>query len=302
MKRIIRSVFVGGKELGFNCLKILINKNNPPLFVVGNLDDNGKDNIWHKSTIKLAKKNKIKILKLKELSKKIYSSKLKNIDIIFCIGSTQILPENAISFPKLGCLNFHPSLLPKYRGRYSTVHSIFNGDAITGVTAHWIGKKIDAGSIISKKKIKIKPHYTARDLYLEFTKISTKLFLEILKKLEKKRIKVALPVIKKNFQMNFIQCSLNKPLIINKYGIPEPSEKKIVYPDILLIPLVAFDKKLNRLGYGAGFYDRFIYSLKKVKKIITIGLAFHFQQVNSIPISRYDQRLDYIITNKEILK
>ena len=102
--------------------------------------------------------------------------------------------------------------------------------------------------------------------------------------------------------MNFIQCSLNKPLNINKYGIPEPSEKKIVYPDILLIPLVAFDKKLNRLGYGAGFYDRFIYSLKKVKKIITIGLAFHFQQVNSIPISRYDQRLDYIITNKEILK
>ena len=75
-----------------------------------------------------------------------------------------------------------------------------------------------------------------------------------------------------------------------------------IFAEIDMTILVAFDKNFNRLGYGAGFYDRFIYSLKKVKKIITIGLAFHFQQVNSIPISRYDQRLDYIITNKEILK
>ena len=100
MKRKIRSVFIGGKELGFKALKVLINKNNPPLYVVGNLDDYGKDNIWHKSTIKLAKKNKIKILKLKKLSKKISNNKLKNIDIIFCIGSTQILPEHFINFAK----------------------------------------------------------------------------------------------------------------------------------------------------------------------------------------------------------
>ena len=56
MKKKIRSVFIGGKELGFKTLKVLINKNYPPLYVVGNLDDYGKDNIWHKSTIKLAKK------------------------------------------------------------------------------------------------------------------------------------------------------------------------------------------------------------------------------------------------------
>ncbi len=126
--------------------------------------------------------------------------------------------------------------------------------------------------------------------------------LEILTKLEKKGIKVALPKIKKNFKMNFIKCSLTKPLFINRYGIPEPSEKKIVYPDIFLIPLVAFDKKLNRLGYGAGFYDRYINSLKKVKKIILIGLAFNFQQISSVPVSKYDEKLDYVITNKGILK
>ena len=126
--------------------------------------------------------------------------------------------------------------------------------------------------------------------------------LEILKNFEKIKIKISLPVIRKNFKINFTQCSLNDPFIINNYGIPEPSEGKIVYPDILLIPLVAFDKKLNRLGYGAGFYDRFIQFLKKKKNIITIGLAFDFQEVYLIPVSKHDQKLDYIVTNKKILK
>ena len=102
--------------------------------------------------------------------------------------------------------------------------------------------------------------------------------------------------------MNFIKCSLNDPFVINQYGIPEPSAGKVVYPDILLVPLTAFDKNLNRLGYGAGYYDRLIESLKKRKKIITIGLAFNFQELYSIPTSKYDQKLDYIVTNKNILR
>ena len=126
--------------------------------------------------------------------------------------------------------------------------------------------------------------------------------LEILKEFEKIKVKIALPLIKKNFKMDFIQCSLNNPFIINQYGIPEPKNGKVVYPDVLLVPMVAFDRKLNRLGYGAGFYDRLIQSLKKRKNIITIGLAFDFQQVNLIPVSAHDQRLDYIVTNKIILK
>ena len=126
--------------------------------------------------------------------------------------------------------------------------------------------------------------------------------LHILRMLEKKKIAIALPLVKKNFKMNFIKYSINYPFVVNKYGIPEPSPGKIVFPDILLVPLVAFDKNLNRLGYGAGYYDRLIKSLKKNKKIITIGLAFHFQEFYSIPISKYDQKLNYIITNKNILQ
>ena len=126
--------------------------------------------------------------------------------------------------------------------------------------------------------------------------------LVLLKKFEKKKFNISLPVIKKNFQMDFYRWSFFDPLKVNKYGIPEPELKKIVYPDILLIPLVAFDKKLNRLGYGGGYYDRFINRLSKKKKIIKVGLALSIQKIDRVPINVYDQKLDYIVTNKYIIK
>ena len=85
--------------------------------------------------------------------------------------------------------------------------------------------------------------------------------LVLLRKFEKNRFNISLPIIKKNFQMNFYRWSFSDPLKVNKYGIPEPVTENLVYPDILLIPLVAFDKNLNRLGYGGGYYDRLIKKL-----------------------------------------
>ena len=90
--------------------------------------------------------------------------------------------------------------------------------------------------------------------------------LELLKKLKKNKFNISLPVIKKNFQMDFYKWSFSDLLKINKYGIPEPENKNLVYPDVLLVPLVAFDKNLNRLGYGGGYYDRLIEKLSKKKK------------------------------------
>jgi 5-formyltetrahydrofolate cyclo-ligase len=126
--------------------------------------------------------------------------------------------------------------------------------------------------------------------------------LDILDLLEKKNFKVSLPIIKKDNQMNFYSWSRNDPLKINKFGIPEPVSSKIFYPDILLVPLVAYDVSLNRLGYGGGYYDRYIEKIEKVKKVVKIGLAFSFQKISSIPINQYDKRLDFIVTEKEILK
>ena len=126
--------------------------------------------------------------------------------------------------------------------------------------------------------------------------------LVLLRKFEKNKFKISLPVIKKNFQMDFYKWTFSSPLKVNKYGIPEPEIKSIVYPDILLIPLVAFDKNLNRLGYGGGYYDRLIERLSKKKKIIKIGLAFSIQKVDKVPTNVYDKKLDYVVTNKYIVK
>ena len=122
--------------------------------------------------------------------------------------------------------------------------------------------------------------------------------LQILKKFEKKKFIITLPKIKKNSQMNFFQWSINDPLAINKFGIPEPISKTIKYPDVLLVPLVAFDQNFNRIGYGGGFYDRYIKKIRKRKKVLTIGFAYSFQKVKKVPTTRYDIRLDFILTNK----
>ena len=98
--------------------------------------------------------------------------------------------------------------------------------------------------------------------------------------------------------MDFYKWSTIDPLVINKFGIPEPTSEKKIYPDILLVPLVAFDKDLNRIGYGGGFYDRYIQKIRKIKKIVTIGFAFSFQKVKKIPLNNYDIKLDFILVNK----
>tara|TARA_X000001036_G_scaffold213852_1_gene200391 strand:- start:41 stop:583 length:543 start_codon:yes stop_codon:yes gene_type:complete len=126
--------------------------------------------------------------------------------------------------------------------------------------------------------------------------------LEILYLLEKKKYNISLPKIEKKNQMNFLKWSSNDPLKINKYGIPEPVYSRVVFPDILIIPLVAYDNNLNRLGYGGGFYDRYIDKIEKIKKVIKIGLAFSYQKVKTIPINQHDKKLDFIITEKKILK
>ena len=125
--------------------------------------------------------------------------------------------------------------------------------------------------------------------------------LEILKEFAKKNYQISLPVIKKNFNMDFYKWSFDDPLKINQYGIPEPNSKKLIYPDVILVPLVAFDNNLNRLGYGGGYYDRVIKKLSGKKKIFKIGLAFSVQKINNVPITKYDKKLDYIVTDKYIL-
>ena len=121
---------------------------------------------------------------------------------------------------------------------------------------------------------------------------------QILKK--RKIAEILLPVILKNNSMKFVSWKFSDPLIVNKFGFLEPEKnKKKITPDLVLAPILAFDKYKNRLGYGKGYYDRILIEyISKNPNIITIGLAFSFQKYKKIPISKYDVKLNNIFTEK----
>ena len=91
-------------------------------------------------------------------------------------------------------------------------------------------------------------------------------------------------------------------LQINKFGMLEPALlQNSKTPDVMLVPLLAYDNQKNRLGYGKGYYDRFLNKyLRNNKKILTIGIAFSFQKYHKIPVSDNDVKLNYILTEKGI--
>ena len=115
-----------------------------------------------------------------------------------------------------------------------------------------------------------------------------------------KRFKMLFPVIKKNNTMLFYKWKNYDVLQINKFGMLEPSLlKNSKTPDVMLVPLLAYDNQKNRLGYGKGYYDKFLNKyLKKNNKIVTIGVAFSFQKYHKIPVSDNDVKLNYILTEK----
>ncbi len=110
-----------------------------------------------------------------------------------------------------------------------------------------------------------------------------------------------LPVIEKKNSMSFYEWKRGDILRLNEYGIPEPFKSKNLTPDIILVPLLAFDSYKNRIGYGKGYYDKYLKHLQKKKhNFITIGIAFSFQKYNKLPTINNDFKLDYIITEKGI--
>ena len=124
---------------------------------------------------------------------------------------------------------------------------------------------------------------------------------QLMRVLKQKKFKLSLPVVSSKFDMNFYLWNFNDPLNVNKYGIPEPQLKKKVIPDVLLVPMVAYDHKLNRLGYGGGYYDRFLKKYEK-KNIIKIGLAISCQEVKRLPTNSFDKKMDFILTEKKLYK
>ena len=127
--------------------------------------------------------------------------------------------------------------------------------------------------------------------------------LPLMRKLAQAGAQLALPVV----------AGRGKPLIMRAYafgdelaagqwGIRQPKlEAPEVVPDILIVPLLAFDRARHRLGYGAGYYDMTINSLRASKPVTAIGIAFAAQEIDAVPITARDARLDLVLTEREVI-
>jgi len=93
------------------------------------------------------------------------------------------------------------------------------------------------------------------------------------------------------------------PLDTGQWGIREPkAEYPEVDPDVLLVPLLAFDRSGQRIGYGAGYYDMTIARLRSLKKVTAVGIAFAMQEVTAVPAMERDEPLDFVLTEREVIE
>jgi 5-formyltetrahydrofolate cyclo-ligase len=96
--------------------------------------------------------------------------------------------------------------------------------------------------------------------------------------------------------------SFGAPLVAGVWGIREPPESAPeVFPDMLIVPLLAFDRRGHRIGYGAGYYDMTIGQLRAMKPVIAIGIAYAAQEIAEIPTTPRDARLDFVLTERETI-
>jgi 5-formyltetrahydrofolate cyclo-ligase len=115
--------------------------------------------------------------------------------------------------------------------------------------------------------------------------------------------RLALPVVAGRGKPLIMRAwAFGEPLDSGVWGIREPQRSAPeVDPDILLVPLAAFDRDGNRIGYGAGYYDMTINRLRGLKPTLAIGLAFAAQEIPAVPFTPRDAKLDLVLTEREII-
>ncbi len=106
-------------------------------------------------------------------------------------------------------------------------------------------------------------------------------------------------VIEDGIPLEFRIWAPGEPTMAGRWGIPVPlDDSPVVDPDILLVPMLAYDASGYRLGYGGGFYDRTLEKLRAMKPVTAIGVAYSAQEVDAVVRGGYDQPLDWVLTEK----
>jgi 5-formyltetrahydrofolate cyclo-ligase len=127
--------------------------------------------------------------------------------------------------------------------------------------------------------------------------------MPLLRKLAAAGAKLALPCIAGRGKPLIMRAwDFGAALASGQWGIREPTpDAPEVLPDILIVPLACFDRAGHRIGYGAGYYDMTIRALRAKKKITAIGIAFAAQEIPQVPATERDERLDLVLTEREVI-
>lgn len=127
--------------------------------------------------------------------------------------------------------------------------------------------------------------------------------MPLLRKLAAMGARLALPVVAgKGKPLIMRAWSPGAPLVVGVWGVREPgSEAPEVEPDILIVPLLAYDRRGHRIGYGAGYYDVTIARLREKKPVVAAGIALAAQEIDAVPTTSGDVRLDLVLTEREVI-
>jgi len=127
--------------------------------------------------------------------------------------------------------------------------------------------------------------------------------LPLMRKLADAGARLALPVVAgKGRPLTMRAFAFGDELASGVWGIREPKpDAPQVFPDVLIVPLLAFDRRGHRVGYGAGYYDMTIAALRARKPVVAVGIAFAAQEIDEVPTTPYDVPLDLVLTERETI-
>ncbi|WP_238785453.1 methionyl-tRNA formyltransferase [Blattabacterium cuenoti] len=271
MKKFPKIIFIGSDKFSVSSLKELYIKKYNIVGIITN-PDNKKYN-----PVKIySLEKKITLLQPKKLLDPIFIKKIKIINAdLYIVVSFKFLPKKIWNLPKLGTINLHPSLLPKYRGAAPINWVIINGENRTGLTVFFVEEKIDCGKIILQKEIKIEDNETAGELQEKLQYYSGSIIISSINKILKNK--------------NFSNERKKMYYIKNDDKIHTKNAPKIYTKDCRIKWSLSIDTIYNKirglspspsawtlLYLNKKFYRFKIFFVKKEKKIhnYSIGLVF----------------------------
>ncbi|ANZ22807.1 methionyl-tRNA formyltransferase [Buchnera aphidicola (Diuraphis noxia)] len=185
----LKIIFAGTSDFSAEHLKMLINSSQSIIAVITKPDlPSGRgQKIIFSPVKKIAINNKIPLLQPKNLNDKSFQKKLStlNLDIMIVVSYGKIIPQEILNIFPNGCINVHPSLLPRWRGSSPIQSSILHGDKKTGISIIKMNEKIDSGNILHVIECNISPKDTTQTLSIKLMKIGIQALSEVLKKISK---------------------------------------------------------------------------------------------------------------------